>query len=44
LKTISKDLGIYLLIVIEGKIAKVEGEKLRTIWFEQWLINNPIEK
>jgi hypothetical protein len=33
-----------LPIVRSGEIAKVEGEKLKTALFEQWLIDNPIEK
>jgi hypothetical protein len=36
-------LGDRLPIVREGKIAKVEGQNLKTILFEQWLIDNPIE-
>jgi hypothetical protein len=33
-----------LLPVRKGEIAKIEGEKPRIALFEQWLIDNPIEK
>jgi hypothetical protein len=33
-----------LLTVRKGEIAKIEGEKPRISLFEQWLIDNPIEK
>jgi hypothetical protein len=36
--------GDKLPIVREGEITKVEGEKLKIALFEQWLIDNPIEK
>ncbi len=36
--------GDRLRTTKEGKIAKVEREKIRTTLFEQWLINNPIEE
>jgi len=36
--------GDRLRTIKKGKITKVEGEKLITVLFEQWLIDNPIEE
>jgi len=39
-----QEFGDRLQTTKEGKTTKVEGEKIKTILFKQWLINNPIEK